>query len=98
MTNKWLKMAEIYKRFCPKEDCYDFSERSATDMFNYESTGNPKLSLTDKVDGKFNGFVIGKHWMDAFIKMWKEDLTAGLLFRLELEQDFPEWFLNKVLK
>lgn len=88
-------MAEIYKRFTPTQPCYCFSEESALEMFSYESTGTPKLNLTDKnSEGKFNGYMVGKHWMDATIKMWREDIDNGLLLATEL--DFPEWFLIKI--
>jgi hypothetical protein len=96
ITKKWRAMSEIYKRFCPLEDCYDFSETSALDAFSFESIGYPKLSLTDKKDGKYNGYVVGKHWMDATIKMWNEDLESGILVYSELEKDFPIWFLEKL--
>lgn len=97
ITKKWRRMAEIYKRFCPNEPCYDFSEQSVMDMFSFESTGRPKLNLTDRnSEGNFNGYLVGKHWMDATIAMWKEDIDNGLLSRFELLDDFPEWFLQKI--
>lgn len=75
---------------------YDFSEQSAIDMFSFESTGKPKLNLTDRnSEGKFNGYLVGKHWMDATIAMWSEDIKRDL-FRFELVEDFPEWFLQKI--
>lgn len=98
ISKKWRKMGELYKQFCPKEECYSFNETSAERMFLFESTGHPKMNLTDKDDnGKFNGFLVGKHWMDATIKMWREDIENGLLLKSELEKDFPEWFLNKII-
>lgn len=97
VTNKWKRMGEIYKRFCPIEDCYDFGKQSEINMFLFESTGNPKLCLTDKSEnGKFNGYLVGKHWMDVTIEMWREDIVECLLSRKELEEDFPEWFLTKI--
>ena len=90
-------MAEIYRAFVPNEPCYDFSPKAAEQMYLFESTGKPKLQVTDRVDGKYNGFLVGKHWMDATIKMWKEDIKSGLLNKQELKDDFPEWFLNKIL-
>ena len=89
-------MSEIYRRFCPQESCYDFSLMSERQMFEFESTGNPKLNLTNRINGKFNGFLVGKHWMDATIKMWREDINNGNLSRKDLENEFPEWFLNKI--
>ena len=96
VTRKWIRMSKIYQQFCPVEDCYDFGPTSEQEMFLHESTGKPKLSLVDRKFGKYNGFVVGKHWMDVTVKMWKEDIDNGLLNRDELEKDFPLWFLQKV--
>lgn len=96
ITKKWQDMADIYCKFVPNEPCYDFGPKSAEQMFLFESTGNPKLNLTDKINGKYNGYLVGKHWMDATIKMWREDINSGLLNRNELLTDFPEWFLTKI--
>jgi hypothetical protein len=35
--------------------------------------------------------------MDATVKMWREDLRARALFRSELEDEYPGWFLDRVL-
>lgn len=96
ISKKWIRISQIYRTFCPKEDCYDFGPISEENMFLFESTGKPKLNLTDKLNGKFNGFLVGKHWMDATIKMWKEDIDSGLLSKKDLEIDFPGWFLDKI--
>ena len=96
ISKKWIQISQIYQEFCPKEDCYDFGPISKENMFLFESTGKPKLNLTDKLNGKFNGFLVGKHWMDVTIKMWKEDIDSGLLSKKDLEIDFPGWFLDKI--
>lgn len=85
-------MSEMYKRFTWEE--LDFSEKSLYDMYMFESTGKPELSLLDR---PVNGYLVGKHWMDSTVKMWNEDLRKGLLFRFELEEEYPKWFLDKVL-
>jgi len=51
---------------------------------------------------KWNGYIVGKHWMDVTVKMWNEDIKRGLLFKFELYQD-PDlkdfhWWLDRVLK
>lgn len=86
-------MSEIYRNFCPNETCYSFDEYSAMEMYSFESTGSPRLSLTSE---QRNGFLVGKHWMDATIKMWREDIEIGNLTADELLVDFPEWFLKKI--
>lgn len=99
-TNRWLRMAEIYKRFArPNAQICDFSDKAAEAMFDFESQGigDLRLNLFNKMDdGKFNGFAIGKHWMDVTISMWKEEMRARLLFIDELLEDFPEWWIKKI--
>ena len=84
----WLKMSEIYKRFAeyPKAD---FSEAAAVEMYRHETYG-------DSVVSEWNGFALGKKWMDVTIAMWKEDIPKGLLAVDELRIDYPDWFLSKV--
>ena len=49
---------------------------------------------------KYNGYFVGKRWVDLTVSMWKEDIEKRLLFKSELYDDptLPNWFLNKVLK
>ena len=89
-------MSEIYRKFCPNEPCYSFDENMASLMYQFESTGSPKLILNERFNNQYNGFLVGKHWMDATIKMWREDIENGNLTTDELLVDFPEWFLKKV--
>ena len=92
-SKTWRKMSEIYKIFAKDFDhVCDFSDTSAVEMYNFESTGNGAVSPN-------NGFAVGKHWMDATIKMWKEDVCkSGLLTKHELYQDkkYPSWFWDKI--
>ncbi|TAL62084.1 MAG: hypothetical protein EPN88_13785 [Bacteroidetes bacterium] len=88
LSKNWLKMAEIYKRF--SDECLNFSEEAAMDMFLHESTGSD-ISL------KNNGFAAGKKWMDVTIKMWKEDIKDNLLIPEELlDSGYPDWFLKRI--
>lgn len=92
ISRKWWKTAEIYKRFA-KDSYYDFSEQSALDMFLYESKGIP---IPDR--GVHNGYFHGKKWMDLTItEYWLPDLESGELPAIILYEDFPKWFLDRVL-
>jgi len=101
-TRKWRKMQPIYRYFAGELDTLDFSEESCLEMFLWETYGEGDLSLglfSEKKD-KFNGYAVGKHWMDATVKMWNEDIASGILLRIELFND-PElkdwhWWLEKV--
>jgi len=99
MTRKWRNIAEMYKHFAKDwNHVCDFSEKAAEEMFIHESTGKGSLSVSTKRDnGLYNGYMVGKHWMDATIKMWKQDLPKGLLFITELRDAYPMWWLRKVL-
>jgi len=83
-------MCEIHKRFAQDwKDCLDFSDEAIIEAFNGESYGSPV--------SKFNGFYQGKKWAGVMVTMWKEDIEKGLLTRKELYDDFPSWWLDKVL-
>lgn len=92
-------MSQVYRYF--SDESYDFSDQAAWDAFLWETRGigNMKINLFN--GGKPNGFVVGKHWMDVHVKMWKEDIKRKLLFPEELYND-PElqglhWWLDKVI-
>lgn len=99
-TKKWLKMAEVYKYFANDwQDCCDFSNKAAQDMYLAESFG-PSLQYNKKMYcDKFNGYAVGKHWMDATLAMWEEDISKGYLIKYELLEDccLPQWFIRKLL-
>lgn len=90
LSKNWLKMAEMYKRFAGESCPFDFSDEAAKEAFLFESTGRGTPSKT-------NGFLYGKSVMDITVKMWKQDLVDMILHIQELKEDFPEWFLEKVL-
>lgn len=73
------------------EDCLDFSDEALLEMYESESYG----TVTCSPD---NGFYHGKKWMDVTVAMWIEDLKIGTLTKRELyDDDFPDWWLDKVL-
>lgn len=87
-------MCEIYRIFSKEwEHICDYSEDSMRELNLYESNGQGKCELT-------NGFYLGKRYMDVTIKMWKEDIENGILFKHELYDDgkFPSWWLDKIFK
>src|SRR2546429_301624 len=93
-------MAAIYRRFGGESSGLDYSEAAAIEMYCYESTGQGDLRFGvfhAAPGGKLNGYAVGKHGMDATVKMWREDLRGMLLFRSELEPEFPTWFLDRIL-
>jgi hypothetical protein len=113
ISNKWRKMAEIYKQFsqmkrvpdAPPEhiktwNSYDadrdFSEEAMLEAFEKESYGTSHPIRRN--NGKINGYIEGKQWMDLTItEYWLPDLENKELFAAELYQDFPRWFLIKVI-
>lgn len=89
-------MSEIYKMFATNGD-FDFSEEAAEEMYLFETRGEGDLQFGLFSDRKPNGYAVGKRYMNVAIEMWKQDIRSGLLFRFELEEDFPKWFLDKFL-
>ena len=76
VSKKFLKMAEVYKIFCPTDISVDFSEKALESQYLSESKGGIyKFHYNEKNNGVFNGFSLGKHFMDLTIKMWLEDIN-----------------------
>jgi len=87
-------MYEVYKYFSRDwENCLDYSEESMLEIYISESYGD-----TECKDN--NGYYVGKKWCNVVIKMWKEDIESGILFKCELYNDpeIPDWFIDKVFK
>ena len=93
ISNKWLEMAEIYKRFAIKEYPHaDFGDVAALMMYEHETYGKP-IERTEKL----NGFLLGKKWMDVTIAGWKEEIASrGLLVKELIDDGYPEWFLERI--
>jgi hypothetical protein len=77
-SKQWKKMAEIYEVFADdwKHVC-DFSDDAAMEMYTFESRGIGNVSVASKRNnGLYNGFAVGKHWMDATIKIFPKDCCS----------------------
>jgi hypothetical protein len=89
VSNKFKRMAELYKHFARHWTGLDFSDEALLEMFNSESYGtrvNPK-----------NGYLVGKGFLNVAVTSWKEDVALGTLFVKELYQDgYPEWWLDGI--
>ena len=112
MTKNWLKKAELYKQFSKEKrirwlkdnSCetyiytppYDFSEKAAKEMFDYESRGIGNLE-NSLFNNNLNGYFYGKRVLDITVSMWREDLPKGLIFKEELYKDYPKEFIDGVL-
>ncbi len=75
----------------------DYSEEAMQEAFRKESFG--EKSDIRRENGKLNGYIEGKEKMDLTItEYWLPDLEEHkTLFAFELYQEFPHWFLIKVL-
>jgi hypothetical protein len=83
-------MVEVYNIFSRGFSGLDYSEDMLYEQYESECSGT-KTSPR-------NGYTCGKRYMDATIKMWKEDFKLGTLTRFELYRDptFPHWWLDKI--
>lgn len=93
-------MAKTYKYFVGDMENLDFSNKAKIDMFGYESGGKPDVHFNAKYNGRYNGYAVGKHWMDVTLAMWREDVAKGLLTKHELynDDDVPEVIKEMVSK
>ena len=89
-TRRWLRVCDLYRRFGAEVVNLDWSDEALDAMFIYESRGGDPPPPT-------NGPFVGKARMDITVAMWREDIAGGLLQRVELVNEFPTWWLDKVL-
>jgi hypothetical protein len=86
-------MSEVYRIFSRHwEHVLDFSDDKLLELYNSESYGSPVSSN--------NGFSVGKSYLNVHVKMWKEDIELGTLWKFELYEDglFPHWWLDSIFK
>lgn len=89
---KWLRMAEIYRRFSKDYPQADLSDEAAMAMYRHETFGDPMPKAS-----QLNGFELGKKWMDVTVAGWKEEIPQLGLLVSELQEDgYPDWFLERV--
>jgi hypothetical protein len=77
------------------EDCIDMSEKALEEMYQWESFGKGDLrrGVFKTKEGKFNGYAVGKQFMDYMIT----DLKASrhLFPPIDLVRQYPVWWLLK---
>ncbi len=63
------------------------------ELFISESYGDVECN-------SYNGYYIGKKYLNTIITMWFEDIEKGYLFKVELYDDpnLPNWWLDKIFK
>ncbi|RDJ35157.1 MAG: hypothetical protein DWQ19_10005 [Crenarchaeota archaeon] len=95
-------MQPIYRYFAGEEENLDFSEQSVLEAYLWETRGIGNFRSGIFTGDKYNGYVIGKHWMDVTVGMWLEDFRKRLLHPMELylEPDLKpfHWWLDKIVK
>lgn len=83
-------MSELYRRFAADMGPLDFSDEALLSLYNHESYG---AAL-----GPNNGFAVGKKYLNLQVTMWREDLLRGWISKHELYEEYPDWWLDSVLK
>lgn len=100
ISKKYGAITEAYKFFANDfSGSADFSEQAKRDMYSYETFGAPVRKYNIMYNGQYNGYAIGKHWMDVTLAMWREDIIAGNLTKFELfnDNEIPEFVKNIVV-
>jgi len=99
LGKSFMKMIPIYQIFldialktCPNLDC---SEEAMMEQYEWETYG--KRPVVSRKHGYDNGWTVAKQRVDIHITQWNEDIGLGLLHREELEGEFPNWWLDKVI-
>lgn len=100
ISKKYTKIVEAYKYFARDfADTADFSDEAKKNMYSYETFGRPRVKYSEITpNGLYNGFAIGKHWMDVTLSMWREDIQSGFLTKYEIynDPDIPDFIKNIV--
>lgn len=102
ISPKYMKIADCYLYFAKDFlQNSDTSHDALTDMYSFETFGKPRIKYSQlQNNGMFNGYAIGKHWMDVTLAMWKEDVANGHLIKNEIlsDQEIPEFAKTIVQK
>ena len=98
IPKKWLKMAEIYEMFIPEHLECTTTDNDKQAMYRFETFGEGNLEANlFQLEPPFNGYLIGKRFMDITVAMWREDIPQGILYKYELEEHYPKWWLDRVI-
>ena len=90
-TAEWWIQAALYRRFADEARygaVLDFSEAAAEAMYAYETFGqgvNPYGVFTSS--GHYNGYAIGKRWLNWQRNAWREGIQDGLITKADLLAD-----------
>jgi hypothetical protein len=105
ISKKWIRISELYRFFARDYHDLDFSDDAALAMYDFESRGVGNVNHYDKINGKINGYAVGKHMLDLQMAMWKEDIRSSyppILTKYELLTDpdleLVRWFLEEKLE
>jgi hypothetical protein len=106
MSKKYLRMAEVYKRF--GGEGLDYSDSAKRAFYDYESRGvGSGFDVTSIYTPTNNGYAIGKKWLNYHISEWKKDVVTdsnplypkgtGIVFSWEIMEDYSDidWLLKK---
>lgn len=97
-SKRYREIAALYRRFAKDwEDCCDFSEQSLMDMYISESLGSIRLEMTKNSEGKYNGYFVGKKWLDVMLATWAEDIRDGILFKSEILEEYDDPIITNFL-
>lgn len=85
-SKKYERICPVYEYFASSFDV-DLSDEAKVRFYNYETFGTPIVKYYEPYNGMFNGYAVGKHWMDVNMAMYKEDLLARNLTKFEIYSD-----------
>lgn len=104
ISKKWRKMAQVYELFAKNLKSVSFTEQDAMEVYAWETHGSGCLKSgvfpEKRLDGTYNGYMIGKIWKDWHVTEWKADIKKKLLFVWELyaEHKYPKWWLDNIFE
>lgn len=99
ISKKYDRITAAYQYFAGTLDA-DYSTRAKEDMYAFETFGTPRINYAvPDDDGNYNGYAVGKHWMDVTLAMWHEDLKTGIITKFEIysDDDVPD-FIKDIIR
>src|SRR3989304_8292455 len=88
-TQNWLRVAKEYKLHAKDwENCCTFTDEDALAQYMSETYGGEHFFSYARrnPDGKYNGFAVGKHWMDVMQAYYVQDILQGDFCKAEYAQ------------
>ncbi len=91
ISDEWLIVSKVYAHFIPSGIRVDLSEEALWQAYIYETkgVGEGSLSIFSSA-GVYNGYIVGKRYLDVTLSMWQDDIQEGLITKWEIINEITD--------